>query len=105
MGGLEGGDGCRVTRGEQNEAVIIIPTPVRGGESLISTLSFSPCLCLSLRQGGAISRKSIAVNCVGLRLPDRRAIRPFQTNISAHSHATIDRNLSKLPKLQREIVQ
>ena len=52
MGGLEGGDGCRVTRGEQNEAVIIIPTPVRGGEGELNSLFLSLLLPIFKARGG-----------------------------------------------------
>ena len=58
------------------------------GNSLFPLLSIFKALA-------AISKKSKAVDCVGLWLPDRKAMKTFQTNVSSHSCPTMEKNLSR----------
>ena len=90
-----------------------------GGRGWVWTLSLSLILIFQVGSQGnslfpllsifkalaAISKKSKAVDCVGLWLPDRKAMKTFQTNVSAHSCPTMEKNLSSLSKWQQQITK
>ena len=90
-----------------------------GGRGWVWTLSLSLILLFQVGSQGnslfpllsifkalaAFSKKSKAVDCVGLWLPDRKAMKTFQTNVSAHSCPTMEKNLSSLSKWQQQITK